>query len=56
MRGVARLTTSLLSGVLAVACGASAPGPTIGTMGHPTPPMEPRTAGAPFDPGVASSC
>jgi len=38
-------------GVLAAGCGARAPGPTIGTVGHPTPGMTPRTAGAPFDAG-----
>lgn len=38
--------------LLAVAgCGHSVPGPTITTVGHPTPPMSPRTAGVPFDVG-----
>ncbi len=40
----------ILVGALALAC-ARTPGPTIATVGHPTSPMPPRTAGAPFDPG-----
>ena len=41
----------LAVGGLALGCGARRPGPTIATVGHPTPPMAPRTAGAPFDAG-----
>jgi len=51
MRGTSVLAISALLLALAPGCGARAPGPTITTLGHPTPPMAPRTAGAPFDAG-----
>lgn len=45
------LTLSALLVVIAAACGPRALGPTVTTIGHPTPPMPARAAGAPFDAG-----
>ena len=42
------LAVSILAAALSVGCG---PGITIGTVGHPTPAMTPRTAGSAFDTG-----
>ena len=44
------LFTATLASLLGVAC-AHTPGPTIATIGNPTPPLAPRVAGTPFDPG-----